>query len=166
MRLFLSIFCVLLISQLPASAHLPAPLTWYLENTKSACFATVTAINGNKISFVVTDILKGEIDHTLTLLRYPDFEKYTLGSEWLLTSCAWGFGGGTVGWANKGDCGWIPAAVIRAGGNVYVTDWTTNIPANAAETLASDLVVMPNGERGYNLDHVKTLLNAQPAKKT
>ena len=165
MRLFLALSSALLMSQMSASAHLPAPLTWYVNNTKTACLAKVTAVDGNKISFVVTEVLKGKIDHTLTLERYPDLEKYSLGSEWLLTSCAWGFGGGTVGWAMKVDCAWIPAGVNRIGSNVYVTDWTTNMPAKPAETLASDLVVMPDGKRGYTLDHVKELLNAQPAQK-
>jgi hypothetical protein len=163
MRLFFSIFCALIISQLPVSAHLPAPLTWYLDNTKTACLAKVTTVDGNRISFVVADVLKGKVDHTLILERYPDFEKYAPNSEWLLTSCSWG-SGNTLGWAMKGDCGWIPAAVVRTGGKVYVTDWTSNIPDKAALTLASDLVTTPDGRKGYTFEHVKELLKEHPAK--
>jgi hypothetical protein len=169
-RIFLSVV-LLLASFLPASAHASGPLTGYLRGADTVYIARVTTLQGGSITFAITGTIRGLPVRTLqlhTLSGGPGAgcgNSFTVKSEWLLVSCPVGFSKDTVGWAMKGDCGWIPGKIVEIGGERYVRDWTITIPQNTGETLTAGMDLSPDGKWGIRLDHVRGFLKP-PMNKT
>ncbi len=137
-----------------ADAHDYAPWPYYLAGADQVCLAQVTSVEGKKVTFAVAEVLRGKPAKKLVLVPYPDGETYPLKSEWLLVSCPTGFKGG-VGYAIKGDCEWIPGAVTRAGGKVFVP---CSFPLAVPLPDGTGTDVLPDGTKGLDLDHIKRIL--------
>ena len=137
----------------------------YLPSAKNVYLVQATSVDRNKATFTVTEVLRGKAVLNLTLEIYPGGESYTPKSEWLLVSCTpHGLSHASVGWAMKGDCGWIPAKVVRQTGKIYIVDWTSRISAVEKEPFGIKWDVTPDGVRCLTLDHVKLILQQTPKK--
>jgi hypothetical protein len=165
MKRFLYLFCLLLVISPILRAHTSTPLISYLGSAETVCLVQVISIDGNKITFVVTQILKGKPGASLILLPYPGQQKYVPKSEWLLVSCSAG-DKRTVGWALDGDCGWIPGTVVRKDNEIYIQDWTLNIPGGPPPTFTKGVPVdtASDGTKGFTLESIKTFLTKNPSK--
>jgi len=160
MKRILSLCIALLALARIADAHAYSPWPYYLAGADQVCLAQVTSVKANKITFAVTEILRGKPAAGLVLVGYLGNDlKYTPKSEWLLVSCPTGFKG-TVGYAIKGDCGWIPGSVIRSDGKAFVPCSFPILPFPDGTGLDT----LPDGTKGLTLDHIKQLLQ-QTAKK-
>jgi hypothetical protein len=163
MKRVLFFFFLLLAASPLAQAHPGSPIADYLPPAGNVYLAQVSSIDSGKITFAVTGVLRGKLVQSLVLSPYlGSREAYTLKSEWLLVSCV--PGSNSVGWAMEGDCGWIPAKVVRQGGKVYIVDWTSHIPAGEKNFLDIAWDATPDGVRCLTLDHVKQILQHNPRK--
>ena len=108
--------CLLLALATKAEAHIQPPITGYVQFSDTVCIAQATAISNGVITFTVKEIIKGQPPAILTLHVAFVPEPITLNSEWLLAST--GRKQDTVGWANKGDFGWVNAPVKRVDGQI------------------------------------------------
>jgi len=163
MRCFFLFVCLLLTRTPLAQAEEAAPLPEYFHSAEKVCLARITAVDGYKITFTVTEIFRGKPDHVITVTRAGGAENYTLNSEWLLESCSYGLEN-SVGWDEDRPAAWIPGAVIRQGDKVYFTDWTARIPTKDKEIFGITWDFMPDGTRCLTLDHIKQLLKDHPYK--
>jgi hypothetical protein len=139
-----------------AEAHPATPWPDYLAGADKVCLARVTSVEGDKVTFEVTDVLRGKTGPVLVLTSVNI--KFTPKSEWPLVSCPTGFKD-SVGFVMAGDCSWIPAPIIRNGGNVFVV---TSFSLGLSGEVNQD--VLPDGTKGLTLDHVKQLLRQSEKK--
>jgi len=95
-----------------------SPLIWSVRVTSTK--GVVSDSSSKKITFAVTDVLRepdsSEPPPTIVLTAYSD-SNFKEGSEWILVNHPGGFKG-CVGWAEKGDCEWLPIGVTRDGDKV------------------------------------------------
>ncbi len=149
------LFSVLLQS---ASAHVAGPIQDYLQFAKAICIARVTNIDaGNKVTFHVTEVIRGQVGKDLILLPL-DGTEYKEGSDYLLLSSKGD--PATVGISATplqcmGYCGWIPGKILHINGTSYVKDWAFPRSPLPVEKL-------PDGSTGESLDRVKEYVKAHP----
>jgi hypothetical protein len=161
MKRALLIICLLLPQILVTRAEEAMPLPNYFESAETVCLAKVTAVDGRKITFTVTQTLRGQPKHVMQVNRAGGAENYAHNSEWLLVSCSYGLEN-SVGWDEDRPASWIPGAVIRDGGHVYITDWTARLPGGTEQPFGIAWDTTPDGKRCLTLDHVERLLMEHP----
>jgi len=104
-----------------AYAHTQPRITQYVQFSENVCIAQVTAINDGVATFSVREIIKGKPPEILMLRFAPPDKvpwKIVLNSEWLLASTQAKVD--SVGWAIKGDCGWVNAPIQRVDGKIHL----------------------------------------------
>ena len=163
MKRVLILACFLLVQISLTRAELAMPLPNYFGSAETVCLAKVTAVEGYKITFTVTQTLRGKPDHVMQVTRAGGAESYVKNSEWLLVSCSYSLEN-SVGWDEDRPASWIPGAVIRGSSHVYITDWTVRIPASAKQPFGIAWDTTPDGKRCLTLDHVERLLMEHPYK--
>ncbi len=126
-----------------ARAHLQPSIEEYVQFSRTVCIVKVTAISGDEISFSVEEVIKG--GPPAILMLKPVFGDFPLNSEWLLA--ATGTNQNTVGWAIKGDYGWVNAPIQRVDGKIHLVAYH----GLADPTLAADPA------KGLTLEQLKEL---------
>jgi hypothetical protein len=165
MKRFLVLIWLMLILGPLATAEPALPLPKYLDAAENICIAKVTSVDGYKLTFTVTDVLRGKPDHIIHVTRAGGSENYVLSSEWLLLSCSYGLEN-SVGWDEDRPAAWIPGAITHSGNQTYITDFTSHIPSGNKDLFGISWDIDPNGRTCLTLDHVKSLLAEHPYKAT
>ena len=143
-----------------ARGAINGPITEYFPNADTVYLVRVTSTDNGKVTFSVTEALRGNPITVLILTSLSAFE-FKPDSEWLLASYGPERIGGRkdeVGWLLKGGLlGWLPARVVRVDNEIYVQtfDWESD---HLVEDKAAD------GTTGLTLEHIKRLLQQRPYK--
>lgn len=135
------------------------PLPGYLEWAANVCVAKVKSVDAVKVTFEVTEVLRGKPPAVLTLTPAPGFD-FKPGTEWLLMSCDPGGADGkdSVGWLMDGYCNWLPWQIEREGVIAFVQDIKWGVAGSEQQDKG------PEGTPGWTLEHVKKLVEAHPYK--
>jgi len=158
MRCFFLFVCLLLTrTHLPKQKKQRPPGIFH--SAEKVCLARITAVDGYKITFTVTEIFRGKPDHVITVTRAGGAENYTLfDGFWNPAPTAWRIpSDGTKIGPPLGFQGGNPAS-----DKVYFTDWTARIPTKDKEIFGITWDFMPDGTRCLTLDHIKQLLKDHP----
>ena len=143
----------LLLGLLPtAQAHLQPSITEYVQFSTTVCVAKASAVKDGVITFTVEEIVKGPPPATLTLRVIDVPVAIDLNSEWLLVSTI--KNENTLGWANKGDRGWVNAPIQRVDGKIHLVGKYGYIDPDLAA----------NPSKGMTLEQLKDLAK-QPLPK-
>ena len=110
--------CLLLSVVSIAQAHYQPPITWYVQFSETVCIAKATVVKTGVVTFTVEEIVKGKPPAVLTLGETKRPAKIIQNSEWLLASTRAKLS--SVGWAIKGDEGWVNAPVQRVDGKIHL----------------------------------------------
>jgi len=156
MKRFLFSLCLLLAAILPIRAHPYVPPSAYLPSSDQIYLVRVSSAKADKITFSVTETLKGSPCASLTLIPVDGFYFHE-GTEWILIHLGRDQWKDHVGELLSGDCEWLPAAVSRKGDTAY-------IQTGAFPNSGMVLDTLPDGTKGLTLDHIKQLLNEKPSK--
>ena len=145
------VFFYLLLTCSVCWAHVQAPFYDHARGATAVYLAKVVGVEGHRITFSITQVLRGDQVSKLTLTTYePNF---TLNTEWLLAHGSdHGYGQDSLGWALKGDCAWVEAEVVHKNGEIYFVDWV--LPS---EGLTPD-ITFSDGNKGFTIGHLQTAL--------
>jgi len=127
------------------SAHPQSPITRYIQSSDTVCVAQVTSISNGVATFSVKEIIKGVPSPTLILRVAWERTPMTQNSEWLLASTR--AKEDTVGWAIKGDYGWVNAPVERVEGKIHLVGYYSY----------EDKDLAANPSKGLTLEQLKEL---------
>ena len=143
-RIFL-LLCLLSVAATSAWAHTQPPITRYVQTSKTVCVVKVTAIEDGVITFTVEEIVKGAPPNVLKLRVVYVPTKITQDSEWLLASTP--ANENTIGWANKGDYGWVNAPIQRVDGKIHLMGNYGYVDPSLAK----------DASKGFTLEQMKDL---------
>ena len=126
-------------------AHDQPPISLYVQFSKNVCIVKATTINNGVVTFTVENVIKGEAPSILTLKVIEVPVEITVNSEWLLAST--GKEDNSVGWAMKGDYGWVNAPIQRVDGKIHLVGKYGYVDP----TMAAD------ASKGLNLEQLEDL---------
>ena len=141
-----------------SSAASPGPIYGDFVWSNTVYVARVIFSDKAKVTFSITETLRGKPGETLTLTPAWGFEAKA-NTEGLLVSCDKGWQDkNMVGWLMAGYCGWIPAPIIHDGKERYVQtmQWISGTGMEKPDKVFSDQ------ESGYTIEHIKQLLEKLP----
>ncbi len=142
-----------------AYAGPPPPIEDLLQRAETVCLARVVSIKGEVITFSTTASLRGKTDSSFALTVEKPAPEFTRDTEWLLISQGdrrYGPPRAVVGRAMEGQGvwrGWVPLAIFRVGGKVYVGTIYSSIDGPPYFDKAPD-----GTHTGLTLERVKQLL--------
>jgi hypothetical protein len=113
-------FCLLfLIFTNLALASSDAGIKNYLIRAKTVYLVRVTSLEDHKVTFSITETLRGEAQFALILTPESSFD-FKINSEWILVSMPSGGRKDSVGGVMFGWNDWYPGSVSNEGGKITV----------------------------------------------
>ena len=151
----------LFLALLPSALAMPeGPITEYFPRADTVYLVRITSITKDKVTFPVTEALRGKDIKTLSLVPGAFAFDGQKNSELLILSWAAsrnGENGDSVGGEMEGAMGWLYAPAIRDNRNVYVMAFGDPVNGHAVDKTVNSMPYV-------SLERIKRLLKKNPQK--